>query len=348
MQHKSDTIGINTKHNNSTRKQMSISNKYEIIERIGAGAYGEVFKAREVSTHKIVALKLIKRSVCTDGFPKTTIHEIILLRQFDHPNITKLIDVFTGNDRDVYLVFDYAEYDLSSLIRSRQLLTMQRIISFIRQMLLGLLVCHEKYIYHRDLKPDNILITAGNIVKISDFGLAKQFPQYYNKPKTCNVITVPYRPLELLLKSENYGPEVDIWSLGCVFFEMVVGRSPFVIGAEGPINETTIIKNIFEIYGLPDKEWPKWRDLQDANLYFNSKIKQPITLDSFLTQKLPKEFIGLKSLLSKMLCLNPEKRAKIEDLFLDPFLRSIDNVEPENIPKITIPEIHNSKEKNKK
>ena len=226
MQHKSDTIGINTKHNNSTRKQMSISNKYEIIERIGAGAYGEVFKAREVSTHKIVALKLIKRSVCTDGFPKTTIHEIILLRQFDHPNITKLIDVFTGNDRDVYLVFDYAEYDLSSLIRSRQLLTMQRIISFIRQMLLGLLVCHEKYIYHRDLKPDNILRFSDGRVVVADFSASTILEDENTLLEDTSGTPAFYSPEECM-GEPYFGKPADVWAFGMTLYVMIYGRFPF-------------------------------------------------------------------------------------------------------------------------
>ncbi|KAH0794049.1 CMGC family protein kinase [Histomonas meleagridis] len=327
---------------------IEVETKYDRIGEIGQGAYGEVIKARERSSGDIVALKRIKRGNSTDGFPITTIHEIILLREVNHENITRLRDVFTGKDRDVYLVFDYAEFDLFSLIGRPNFWTKSRVICYMRQLLLGLLACHERSVYHRDLKPANILVTATNDVKIGDFGLAKQ---YFKRDcqKTSQVITAPYRPLELLLCGPNnsckYGPEVDIWSLGCIFYEMMVGYSPFSHGlSQEKLNEENIILRIFDICGLPnDREWPEWRKLPNAENFFHFKQQTYSNLETHLTEVLPNDFQPAKSLLLGMLQLNPNARKSIDELFMHPFLRSVPDVDPKSIPKIAIHEAHNSK-----
>jgi serine/threonine protein kinase len=328
-------------------KWVPIEEKYQKLDEIGRGTFGEVCKAVSRRTRSPVALKRILMTNQMDGFPVTTIREIKLIQELQHKNITRLRDVVTDpQSLDVYLVFDYAEFDLAALLRKIELSTIQ-VKCYIRQMLTGLHVCHSRGIYHRDLKPANILVTADNRVQIADFGLAQKVPVRQQKPKdqTPRVITIPYRPLELLLQSKKYGPEVDVWSLGCTFYEMMTRRVPFRVQfVEGQEEENEIRQaiEIISVYGDIEREWPEVKNLPLFKLVMTRRgPERPLGIDQYLTNTLPSEYIPAKELLSKMLQIDPRKRISLKGAFLNPFLRNHGgSLDPEKLPRIPIAEDH--------
>lgn len=334
------------------RELTPLKDLYEIIVPIGEGAYGQVYKGRNIMTKELVAMKKINRQF-NDGFPFSSIREIALLKSVKHPNIVSLIDVVTDRNLDVYLIFDYAEYDLDYILKNYQL-SISQIKSYMRQLFLGLYVLHQKNIFHRDLKPKNILVKASNIIEIADLGLAKQISPIEQKNRkkamTSTVITIYYRPLELFFRTPIYGPEVDIWSLGCIFYEMIKQKPLFYTDKvkkanTDEMNEMFVVQKIFEICGMPSEEdWPGWKSLSENIKLFDSlkelgKTHMNGNLDSYLTDNLPREYKDAKPLLLQMLQLNPAKRLKIEDLLVNPFLHNIENsLDPVRLPRLQIAE----------
>lgn len=192
---------------------------FEIVEKIGEGTYGKVFKAIDLYTKETVAMKYVRMEKEYEGFPITGLREIKLLRQLQHPNVIQLREiVHRDDDKDkseigTYLVFEYMNHDLMGLLDNDAMIfdevTIYRII---RQILDGMNYCHKKLILHRDMKCSNILLNNEGVVKLADFGLGRQC--FSDRPYTNRVISLWYRPIELLLGDEKYGPAVDIWSLG--------------------------------------------------------------------------------------------------------------------------------------
>lgn len=344
-----------------TKELTPLSDIYEKICEIGEGAYGKVYKGQNIISKEFVAMKLINRQF-GEGFPFSSIREIALLKSVKHKNIVNLIEVVTDRNLDVYLVFDYAEYDLDYILKSISL-EENYVKSYMRQLLLGLYVLHSKNIYHRDLKPKNILVKATNIIEIADFGLAKQISpierEKRKKPMSSTVITIYYRPLELFFKVPKYGPEVDIWSLGCIFYEMIM-RKPLFYTKEvkksnsEEMNEMYVVQQIFSICGVPtEKDWPGWKSLsENSKLFQSEKIESTGDLDSYLTShptgKLPSNFMGAKPLLLAMLQLNPAKRLSIEQLLTNEYLRNFENsLDPQRLPRLKIHEQSENQKKHK-
>lgn len=150
--------------------------------------------------------------------------EISILRRLDHQNVMKLEGIITSRlSCNIYLVFEYMEHDLAGLISSPDIrFTESQIKCYMRQLLKGIEHCHSRGILHRDIKTSNILVDNNGRLKIADFGLANFAAS--RQPLTSRVVTLWYRPPELLLGSSNYGTNVDMWSVGCVFAELFIGR----------------------------------------------------------------------------------------------------------------------------
>ncbi|KAM6957166.1 cyclin-dependent kinase 6 [Aplochiton taeniatus] len=233
---------------------------YEILAEIGEGAYGKVFKAREVrDQQRLVAVK--KLNIPGDpesGIPAFMIREVALLRKieyFSHPNIVKLFNVsagLRGRSMDLMLVFEYIDQDLSTYLAnvSNAGLELDKIKDVMVQLLRGLDFLHTNMVVHRDLKPDNILVSSRGEVKIADFGLARIYT--YHIALTPCVVTLWYRAPEVLLHS-GYMSSVDIWSAGCIFAELFL-RRPLFRG----FTEVQQLQKIFEVIGLPSEEdWPR-------------------------------------------------------------------------------------------
>lgn len=233
---------------------------YEKVSRIGSGAYGEVWKARDtLNPEMMVALKRIRSPADEDGVSTSLLREVSLLIELNRHNnehIVKLIDVCPGNHNirgmELYLVFEHVEQDLATYLANAppEGLSLRQIKSIMYQLLDGISVIHENRIEHRDLKPQNVLITDSGLVKIADFGLARLYKP--NSVQTSIVATLWYRSPELLLLTkEGYASAVDMWGAGCIFGELA-RRQPLF---QGESEHSQLVK-IFEIIGTPpESEW---------------------------------------------------------------------------------------------
>lgn len=216
--------------------------KYRKIAKIGHGTYGEVFKACNPSNNQFVALKSINNNNNKAiGFPMLSIREISILKRIKHENVVNLIEVCrstrTGSGRDhtnFYLVLEFCEHDLAGILANTNVqLNSGEIKNLLKQLFNGIEFIHSHRIFHRDLKPSNILVTKNGVIKLTDFGLARQFnlsyDQYRPVTPSNSLVTLWYRPPELLLGDQNYGPSIDMWSLGLIMAEMWF-RAPIIQG----------------------------------------------------------------------------------------------------------------------
>lgn len=249
------------------------SSVYERIIQVGEGTYGKVYKARSTVTGKLVALKRLRLEGEREGFPITSIREIKLLQSFDHPNVSTLNEIMVESQKTVYMIFEYADNDLSGLLLNKQIQISEAQCKHIFvQLLQGMEYLHGNGILHRDIKGSNILIDNEGQLKITDFGLARKVKS--ESDYTNRVITLWYRPPELLLGTTNYGPEVDMWGCGCLLVELFNKAAIF----QGQ-NELEQLEAIFKIMGTPSTDsWPTIFDMpwffmimpQQSNKYPNT------------------------------------------------------------------------------
>ncbi|XP_077909789.1 cyclin-dependent kinase-like 1 isoform X3 [Halichoerus grypus] len=196
--------------------------KYEKIGKIGEGSYGVVFKCRNRDTGQIVAIKRFLESEDDPVIKKIALREIRMLKQLKHPNLVNLIEVFRRK-RKLHLVFEYCDHTvLHELDRHQRGVPEHLVKSITWQTLQAVNFCHKHDCIHRDVKPENILITKHSVIKLCDFGFARLLTgpsDYY----TDYVATRWYRSPELLVGDTQYGPPVDVWAVGCVFAELLSG-----------------------------------------------------------------------------------------------------------------------------
>eukprot|EP01111_Echinosteliopsis_oligospora_P015937 TRINITY_DN646_c0_g1_i3.p1 TRINITY_DN646_c0_g1~~TRINITY_DN646_c0_g1_i3.p1 ORF type:complete len:229 (+),score=39.47 TRINITY_DN646_c0_g1_i3:81-767(+) len=199
--------------------------KYQKLEKLGEGTYGVVYKAKDKTNGAIVALKKIRLELEDEGVPSTSIREICVLKELSHPNIVRLHDIVFTADK-LQLVFEFLDQDLKKYIDSVPSVHPMLVKSYLYQLLLGLDYCHARRVLHRDLKPQNLLIDREGTLKIADLGLARAFTiplrQY-----THEVVTLWYRAPEVLLGSKIYSIGLDMWSVGCIFAEMINSKPLF-------------------------------------------------------------------------------------------------------------------------
>ena len=200
---------------------------YEKLEKMGEGTFGVVHKARHVETGEVVALKKMRLEGEDDGVPATALREISILREMKHQNIIELQHVF-HTDRSLYLAFEYCDSDLKQYMRSiGNKLCDREVQSYSWQLLNGLAWCHSHRIFHRDLKPQNLLVQPSRgLLKLGDFGLTRAFSLPL-RTYTHEVVTLWYRAPEILLGAKDYACPVDMWSVGCVLGEMATGKPMF-------------------------------------------------------------------------------------------------------------------------
>mmetsp|Transcript_16161 Transcript_16161/g.26379 ORF Transcript_16161/g.26379 Transcript_16161/m.26379 type:complete len:301 (+) Transcript_16161:224-1126(+) len=257
----------------------SFMEKYKKIEKpVGEGTYGVVYKASNTETGELVALKRIKLEVEDEGVPSTALREISLLKELHHANIVPLKDVQhyhpqrSGSTPQLYLVFEWLDQDLHKYMENVDgNISPDLIKSYMSQLLHGLDYCHSHGIFHRDLKPQNLLIDRDGVLKIADFGLARAFSLPF-RTYTHEVVTLWYRAPEILLGQRRYGLPVDMWSVGTIFAEMVNDR-PLWAG-ECEIDE---IFKIFRTLGTPDEDsWPGVNSLPEFQTIFPKWRRQPL------------------------------------------------------------------------
>ncbi|KXZ53820.1 CDKH1 protein [Gonium pectorale] len=235
--------------------------EYERLNRVSEGTYGVVFRARCKRTGRICALKKIKMEKERDGFPVTSIREINILLNLHHPNIVNVSEVVMGNRLDqIYMVMEFMDHDLKSLMNDESQMvrsfSVAEVKCLMRQLLSGIHYLHVNWVIHRDLKTSNILYNNHGELKICDFGLARQFGsplRSYTQP----VVTLWYRPPELLLGETLYSTAVDMWSIGCIMAELLTGKPLFP--GQGDIEQLDKICNVL---GTPNEDvWPGLKKL---------------------------------------------------------------------------------------
>ncbi|KAB2015035.1 hypothetical protein E1A91_D09G278300v1 [Gossypium mustelinum] len=297
---------------------------FEKLDKIGQGTYSNVYKARDLLTGKIVALKKVRFDNLDPQSVKFMAREILVLRKLNHPNVIKLEGLVTSRmSSSLYLVFDYMEHDLAGLTASPGVkFTEPQVKCFMKQLLSGLEHCHKQGVLHRDIKCSNLLINNEGILKIADFGLATFYEQ--KQPLTNRVITLWYRPPELLLGTTYYGVGVDLWSAGCILAELFYGKP--IVPARTEVEQ---LHKIFKLCGSPSKEYWKKSKLPNATLF---KLQHPYkrciaeTFKDFPSSSLP--------LIETLLSIDPEERStaiaalKSEFFTTEPYA-----CEPSSLPK---------------
>ncbi|XP_024536164.1 cyclin-dependent kinase 11 isoform X2 [Selaginella moellendorffii] len=293
-----------------------IVDEFEKLGRLGEGAYGVVYKARDKRTEEIVALKKIKmHNQETEGFPVTSLREINLLISLRHPAIVDVREVVIGKDMDsVFMVMEYIERNLKDVMAALPQPWEHAVVKHMMQQLLDAVAyLHANWVLHRDLKPSNILVSGGEL-KICDFGMARRYDSPI-KAYTHKVVTMWYRAPELLASTQeeqyHYTAAVDVWSLGCIMAELILNETLFQGTSE--IDQLRRIKKMVWTAQLekPGFIFPahKLSALRDRILYPAAQAGRPM-----LSEK------GL-DLLAQLLAYDPDKRISANAALAHPWFQ---------------------------
>uniref|UniRef100_A0AAA9TGF6 cyclin-dependent kinase n=1 Tax=Bos taurus TaxID=9913 RepID=A0AAA9TGF6_BOVIN len=319
--------------------------KYEKIGKIGEGSYGVVFKCRNRDTGQIVAIKKFLESEDDPVIKKIALREIRMLKQLKHPNLVNLIEVFRRKRR-LHLVFEYCDHTvlheldrhqrgqtqyfthffpvqipfqpdplLILLVCSKNIWVPEHLVKSITwQTLQAVNFCHKHSCIHRDVKPENILVTKQSVIKLCDFGFARLLTgpsDYY----TDYVATRWYRSPELLVGDTQYGPPVDVWAIGCVFAELLSGV-PLWPGKSDVDQLYLIRKTLGDLI-------PRHQHVFSTNQYFSGvKIPDPEDMEP-LELKFPNISYSALGLLKGCLHMNPAERLTCEQLLQHSYFDSI-------------------------
>ncbi|KAI5742960.1 hypothetical protein M8J77_013080 [Diaphorina citri] len=235
--------------------------EFKCLNRIEEGTYGVVYRAKDKRTDEIVALKRLKMEKEKEGFPITSLREINTLLKAQHPNIVTVREIVVGSNMDkIFIVMDYVEHDMKSLMETmrskKQVFIPGEVKCLMQQLLNAVAHLHDNWILHRDLKTSNLLLSHRGILKVGDFGLAREYGSPL-KHYTPIVVTLWYRSPELLLGCKEYSTPIDMWSVGCIFAEFLC-MEPLFTGK----SDLEQLSRIFKTMGTPnEKIWPGFSKL---------------------------------------------------------------------------------------
>lgn len=302
------------------------ADSFEKLDKIGQGTYSNVYRARDLDQGKIVALKKVRFDNLEPESVRFMAREIHILRRLDHPNVIKLEGLVTSRmSCSLYLVFEYMEHDLAGLASHPGLkFTESQVKCYTQQLLYGLDHCHSNGILHRDIKGSNLLIDDNGILKIADFGLASFFDPYQRQPLTSRVVTLWYRPPELLLGATYYGTAVDLWSTGCIVAELYAGK-PIMPGR----TEVEQLHKIFKLCGSPSEDYWRKSKLPHATIFKPQQPYKRCVAETF------KEFPApALALLETLLSIDPADRGSAASALRSEFFTTKPlPCDPSSLPK---------------
>ncbi|BDA41628.1 Cyclin-dependent kinase B1-1 [Coccomyxa sp. Obi] len=303
--------------------------QYEKLEKIGEGTYGKVYKARERNTGRLVALKKTRLEMEEEGVPSTALREVSLLQMLSESNhVVKLLCVQHVEEHKkpvLYLVFEFLSTDLKKYMERtgkgpENPLPPALVKSFMYQLIKGVAHCHKHGVMHRDLKPQNLLVDdSQDCLKIADLGLGRAFSVPI-KSYTHEIVTLWYRAPEVLLGTTHYSPAVDMWSVACIFAELV-RKVPLFPGD----SELQQLLHIFKLLGTPtEAEWAGVSKLRDWHEFPNWR-----------KQDLNKHFPTLGAdgidLMERMFAYTPSKRITARDALQHPYFDDLDKAEVDKL-----------------
>ena len=312
----------NSEDEDLSKKIFALGNQYQAVERLGKGTYGTVYKAKKKGCEKFFAIKKIKNELDNEGIPSTALREIAILKKMKNPNVVN-VEAIAFNNHHIELCLEYCKYDLKKLIDCKKHDPSFYNVKFVKNMMFQLLKgvehLHSHKILHRDLKPQNILVDDnGWILKLADFGLSRVY-SIPIRPYTKEVLTLWYRAPEMMLGINHYAIGLDIWSIGCIFVELYLGK-PFIMGD----SEIDQLFKLMQVYGtfneltLPgykafpyfDQDFPYWKG---------------VGLKNYLKQRhgvIPIDDVAY-DLMEKMLAIDPCKRITCKDALSHPYFNDV-------------------------
>ncbi|KAJ0143673.1 Uncharacterized protein HZ326_13519 [Fusarium oxysporum f. sp. albedinis] len=309
-------------------KCRSVEN-YEKLNDIEEGTYGWVARATNKATGKVVALKRLKlEPQDRNGLPVTGLREIQILKDCQHRNIVTMEEVVTtanSQPSSLFLVLEFVEHDLKSILDDMpEPFLSSEVKRLLLQLTSGIAYLHDNWILHRDLKTSNLLLNNRGQLKIADFGMAR----YVGDPPpklTQLVVTLWYRAPELLLGAKTYDAAVDMWSVGCIFGELMT-REPLLQGK----NEVDQVSRTFELCGVPTEEtWPGFRRLPNARSLRLPKTQ--VATGSVIRARFPGLTTAGASLLGDLLSLDPERRPSASEMLQHEYFRQDPKPKPESM-----------------
>jgi len=278
--------------------------RYTKTRTLGSGAFGEVYEAKDSETNQVVAIKKFGIKSAENGVDFSTIRELKILQELNHPNIVKFLDVFQRKE-NLHLVLELAPHSLYSLAPVG--LSQGAIKTVSRQLFAGLAYLHRNWVMHRDLSPGNILISPSGVVKITDFGLSKVLTSQETQ-HTRFVTTLWYRAPEVLFGTRYYGRAVDLWAAGCILAELLDRRPMFQGG-----NDIEQVTAIFTKLGTPASE--DWPGVNYFPNYMRQQAAAPLMFERAFREAEPQAV----DLLKKLLTYNPSERISAEAALQHPY-----------------------------